>query len=157
MKNMKIWILLAALAIIAVPSFGQNYQLQREITAEDGGGGGWYDVAYADSGQYVDNPCTATADWVLVSYSMYVEGEQFMAGVDRYQFDESTTISGTYSGSGSSSSDVAYAQPVEMRYYTKMNNVDNFHVITVVSFDPASQTTTLSLDSACGNGMPDSL
>jgi hypothetical protein len=38
-----------------------------------------------------------------------------------------------------------------------MNTPDQFHVITVVTFDPASQTTTLSLDSACGNGMPDSL
>jgi len=104
----------------------------------------------------MDNPCTAIQDWVWVNYSTYASGLQTAAGVDRYQLSENTSMSGTYATSGSGSADVAYSQTFSQRMYHKVNTPDNFHVVTVITFNPGSKAMTLSLETACGNGMPDS-
>ena len=160
MKN-KIWMLLVLVAVCAVPVFGQAPRKevetnQRCIDCEPSGGGGWSGDTSYQEGQYMNNPCTAIQDLVWVNYSTYASGLQTAAGVDRYQLSENTSMSGTYATSGSDSADVAYAQPFSQRMYHKVNTPDNFHVVTVINFNPATKTMTLSLETACGNGMPDS-
>lgn len=152
--NKRIWILFVALAVLTVPAFGQFHQI-REIDNEESPGG-WSGVSTVSNGNYLDNPCTATQDWVWVDYSAWVEGTQAAAGVDRYLFDESTSMNGMYAAKGGSQTDVAYAEPVELRQYHKVNTSDNFHVVTVINFDPASRSTYVTMETACGNGMPDS-
>jgi hypothetical protein len=156
--NKRILFLLIATAVLTVPAFGQHTML-RPITYEDGNHveGGWYDVSSVDSGEYFDDPCTATADWTWVSYSLWVSGEQQGIGADRYLFDEATSMGGGYSASGSSLTDVAYGQDVEMRHYRKVNTYTNMHVVTVVRYNPATQSQTVHLETACGDGSPDSL
>ncbi|HEX6083573.1 MAG TPA: hypothetical protein VF266_03550 [Thermoanaerobaculia bacterium] len=151
------WLLCAVLAAFAVPAFAQynERQLLREVDETDSGGG-WYDTTSYRQGQYLDNPCTSSYDAVWVDYSAYLEGQQKTAGFDRYIFDESTTVSGLYSASGSAQADVTYASPVAIRNYYKLNTSDNFHVVTVINFDPASQYTSLTVETACGDGSPDS-
>lgn len=153
----RIWMLCAVLAVFAVPTFAQmsNYQMLREVDTEDGGGG-WTGTSTFRQGRYLDNPCTAVQDLVWVDYSAYVEGAQKAAGIDRYLFDESTTVGGLYAASGSAQSDVGYAAPFSVRNYYKVNTSDMFHVVTVVNFDPASQYTSLTVETACGDGSPDS-
>jgi hypothetical protein len=152
--NKRLWILLAAVALCSIPMFGQSmFQELRPIDETDYG---WSGSADYNDGQYMDNPCTAVQDWVWVNYSAYVQGAQTAAGVDRYLFDESTTMGGAYAASGNSFTDVGYTNTVSMRQYHKVNTPDNFHVVTVVTFDPASQWTTLSVETACGDGSPSS-
>lgn len=152
--KLRLWLLLVIVAVCAVPAFGQ-FQLNREINPEDGGGG-WSGSSVYDNGQYLDNPCTPTLDWVWVNYQAYVDGAQAEAGSDRFLFGETTNMAGTYSASGSSSSDVAYSQEVSLRSYHKVNTPDDFHIVTVITFDPATKAPVLSVETACGNGMPDS-
>jgi len=161
MKN-KFWILLIV-AVCAVPAFGQ-VQLedegpvtdQRCIDCDLSGGDVWSGSSSYDNGQYMDNPCTAVQDWVWINYSAYANGAQTQAGVDRYQLNESTSMSGSYSASGSASADVAYAAAFSQRMYHKVNTPDNFHIVTVINFYPSTKTMSLSYETACGNGMPDS-
>jgi hypothetical protein len=164
MKN-KIWMLLVIVAVCAVPAFGAaGPQRDEEATSslrcldcDPYGGGGWSGDTTYQEGQYLDNPCTSIQDWVWVNYSTYASGLQTAAGVDRYQLSENTSMSGTYATSGSGSADVAYAQMFSQRMYHKVNTPDNFHVVTVITFNPATKVMTLSLETACGNGMPDSI
>lgn len=104
----------------------------------------------------MDNPCTAILDRVWVDYSTYASGLQTEAGVDRYQLSENTSMTGIYATSGSASSDVAYGATFSQRMYHKVNTSDNFHVVTVITFNPAIKSMTLSLETACGDGSPDS-
>jgi len=153
--KIRIWILFVMMSAFAVPSFAQFYEME-EISTDDGGGGGWSgEISYAQ-GQYMENPCTAIQDWVWVSYAADVAGAQEEAGVDRYLFVEDTTMGGSYSASGSSVSNVGYGTPFTLRKYHKVNTYDNFHVVTVINFYPASQYTSVEVETACGNGMPDS-
>jgi hypothetical protein len=153
----RILLLLVAVTMLAIPSYAQfqDRQLLREVPPEDGGGG-WYGTTSYDNGQYLDNPCTATYDPVYVNYSAYVEGLQYDAGANRYLLNESTNMGGTYAASGASEADVDYTSPIAVRQYHKVNTPDNFHVVTVINFDPAAQYTYVTVETACGNGMPDS-
>ena len=151
--KLRLWILLVIVAVCAIPAFGQ-FQQVREIGPEDGGG--WSGSSTYSNGQYMDNPCTAIQDWVWVNYQAYVDGAQAEAGVDRYLFDESTTLAGAYAATGSSSSDVEYWQQVSLRKYHKVNTPDDFHVVTVITFNPATKTPVLTVETACGDGSPDS-
>ena len=156
--NARIAIFFAAVALFAVPSFAQMDVYPREVSTEDGGGGGWSDSGTYSLGEYVDNPCTALQDWVWVTYdvSLYQEGE-LLGSSERVLFAESTTVSGDYSAAGSSESDVVYKQqPYTLRKYYKVNTWDDFHLVTVIDFDPATNYTTVTKETACGNGMPDS-
>jgi hypothetical protein len=156
MKNIRIILLFIAVAAFAVPMVAQSeYQLMRPI--EDVDSGGWEGDTSYSQGQYLQNPCTAVDDWVWVNYAAYVAGAQKDAGVDRYLFDESTTVGGGYAASGASQADVAYGASLALRQYHKVNTPDNFHVVTVVNFDPGSKSTWVTVETACGNGMPDSL
>jgi hypothetical protein len=152
--KIRICILLVVMAVFALPSFAQRYYLPEEIGPDDGGG--WSGEVSYSQGQYMDNPCTAVQDWVWVNYSAYVEGAQAEANTDRYLLSEDTTMGGSYSAAGSSLSDVAYSTPFTLRKYHKVNTYDNFHVVTVINFYPASKDTTVGVETACGNGMPDS-
>jgi hypothetical protein len=152
MKTTK-WILFVLVALFAVPAFAQHFELEREINESDGGGGGSFDV-----GQYLDNPCTPEYDWTYVDYNVLVE-QAYMetGGVGRYLFNEATQASSTrYSAAGTSKSDVTYATPFTLRKYHKVNTFDNFHVVTVIDFDPATESTSVSVETACGTGLPDS-
>jgi hypothetical protein len=151
----RMWLLLIAVALFAMPCFAQ-FNMEREISPEDSGGA-WSGSTSYSNGQYLDNPCTAVQDFVWVDFSAYVNGLQPEEGVDRYQLAETTTMSGTmYSASGSSQADVAYSPAFSVRQYHKVNTYDNFHVVTVLTFNPMYKTTTVSVETACGNGMPDS-
>ena len=157
--NIRQWLLFVALALCAVPLFGQSmYQELRDVEETDGGGG-WSDSGTYSLGEYVDNPCTAVQDWYWVSYdvSLYQEGNDFSSGLERVLFHETTNASGDYSAAGSSESDVVYMQqPYTLRKYYKVNTWDDFHLVTVIDFDPATNYTTVTRETACGNGMPDS-
>lgn len=118
--------------------------------------GGWSGGGSYEEGQYLDNPCTSVKDLVWVTYKAYANGVQPVKGVDRYQFSESTTMTGTYATSGSGKADVAYTAPYSTRHYHKVNTSDMFHVVTVINFDPASRYTSVTVETACGNGMPSS-
>ncbi|HEX6083571.1 MAG TPA: hypothetical protein VF266_03540 [Thermoanaerobaculia bacterium] len=148
---MRIWFLLAVALLVAIPASAQFRP--REISDVEEG---WSGESSYSNGQYLDNPCTAVQDWLWVDYQAYVSGWQAQAGVDRYLFDESTTMGGMYSASGTSLSDVGYGAPFTVRKYHKVNTADQFHVVTVITFNPATRTTTMSMETACGNGMPDS-
>jgi hypothetical protein len=141
--------------LVSVPAFGQFQQL-REISNEDGGGGGWYDSRSYEQGQYMDNPCTAIQDWVWVNYSAYVEGAQKEEGLNDYLVSESTSMGGMYAASGSAQADVGYSGAFSVRNYYKVNTSDNFHVVTVATLDPYSKTTSIAVETACGDGTPDS-
>ena len=152
-----IWILVVA-TMLSVPALGQEYLQMEEFSGEDtSSSGGWSGVSTYNNGQYVDNPCTATYDPVWVSLDVWVEGTQLLAGYDRYVFDESTTASGSYSAYGASQSDLTYPQAVTMRQYKKMNTYDQFHLVTVVNFDPYTRGISTSIETACGDGTPGSL
>jgi hypothetical protein len=151
--KIRILILLVAVAVFAIPSYAQ-FQDLRPIEVDEGGG--WSGETSYSNGEYLDNPCTAVQDWVWVDYSAYVQGEQEAAGVDRYFFNESTTMGGMYAASGASKADIGYGASFATRKYHKVNTPDNFHVVTVINFDPAYQYTWVTMETACGNGMPDS-
>lgn len=154
----RIWLLCVVLAAFAVPSFAQyDRQLLRDVNEDDGGGGGWYGASSYEQGQYMDNPCTGIQDWVWVNYSAQAAAAQQAAGVDDYFVDESTTVGGMYSASGSTQSDVGYAGSFSIRSYHKVNTGDDFHVVTVVTVYPASKSSSVTVETACGNGMPDSI
>jgi hypothetical protein len=153
----RILLLFISMAVLAVPSYAQFYQ-EEPVTRDDGGGGGssWYAETSYRKGEYMDNPCTPTQEWIWVDYSAFVVGEQEEAGFDRYLFSETTSVGGSLTASGTSEADVAYGGIFAVRKYHKVNTADNFHVVTVINFNPASQYTWVTLETACGNGMPDS-
>ena len=153
--KIRILMLLVVMAIFAVPSFAQ-YQVIEPVGDETGGGGGWSGDYSFNQGYYLDNPCTSAYDAVFVDYAAYVEGAQAEAGIDRYLLSEDTTMGGSYTAAGSSLSDVAYSTPFTLRKYHKVNTYDNFHVVTVIDFDPSTRYTTVNVETACGNGMPES-
>ncbi len=154
MKN-RLRLLLAAAALFALPVLAQqDIEPERFPDESPSVEAGWSGIDSYSTGQYLDNPCTAIQDWVWVDYAAYVEGLQPAKGIDTYLFDESTQMSGMYAASGASSANVGYGKTVSMRQYYKVNTGDAFHVVTVVTFDPAAQTTTLSLETACGDGSP---
>ena len=152
----RILIVLVAVTLFAVPSFAQRFYDDREITADDGS---FSDSSSYQNGGYLDNPCTATVDWVWVDYSasVYYEGWQTDTGQAPVFFDETTSMGGAYATYGSSQAEVAAQQPYSLRQYHKVNTPDNFHVVTVITYDPASRGTTITRETACGNGMPDSI
>ena len=152
----RILFLLVAVTMLAIPSYAQfnDRELLRETSDSDGGG--WYGTTAYDKGQYLDNPCTSWYDQVYVNYQAYVEGLQYEEGTNRYLLNESTTMGGMYAASGSGEADVDYASPVSVRQYHKVNTPDDFHVVTVINFDPVAKYTWVSVETACGNGMPDS-
>ena len=142
------------MAVFALPCFAQYEQ---ELTYEPETV--WVESASYQDGAYFDNPCTATVDWAWYTYDLNVqqEGKEMVGGLDLL-FDEQTTISGSYSVAGSSQSDVTYGEePLEIRKYRRANAYDQFHLVTVMRFDPITRETTLSMEAVCGNGMPDSL
>jgi hypothetical protein len=151
-------LILLVTALLAVPSFAQaRFYLDEPI--QDGGGGAWSGSYDYGTGAYLDNPCTAVQDWVYVNYSVFLEQEGInMAGSDRYKLAETMSMSGSYSASGTSNADVTYTgRPFSTRQYHKVTSTyDNFHVVTVIDVDPVTQQTTMSIETACGNGMPDS-
>ena len=158
--NTRSWCLLALLALFTVPALAQlsPRQVLRDDTTEVEGG--WSGSSSYESGEYMDNPCTATSDWVWVSYaaSVYYDGWQTDSGEEPVLFDESTTLSGgTYAASGTSQSEVAAYQTYSLRQYHKVNTPDDFHVVTVITFDPGTRQSTISRETACGNGTPDSI
>ncbi|HEX6083572.1 MAG TPA: hypothetical protein VF266_03545 [Thermoanaerobaculia bacterium] len=135
---------------------GSTPERQMCIDCDLNSGGGWSGGSSYDAGRYVDNPCTSWQDLVWINYQAYANGVQPDAGVNRYQFNESTTMSGTYATSGTSNSDVAYKTAYTTRHYHKVNTSDNFHVVTVINFDPASRYTSVTMETACGDGTPSS-
>ena len=153
-----------ALALFALPALAQSDGCGDEFYAEvricgEGGGGGWSDSTAYSNGEYMDNPCTAAADWVWVDYSASVDlyGWQTDTGQEPVLFDELTTLGGgTYAASGTSQSEVAAAQAYSLRKYHKVNTPDDFHVVTVIDFNPATRQTTITRETACGNGLPES-
>lgn len=153
--KLRMWILLIILAVCAVPLFAQT--AIRPVVGDDGTTteGTWSGTTSYRQGKYLDNPCTYWEDLVLVDYSAYVQSAQKEAGADRWLFNESTSVSGDYAATGTSLSDVAYASPVSIRKYYKVNTADDFHVVTVINFDPVALTTAVTVETACGNGMPD--
>lgn len=164
MKN-RLWILLIMVTACAVPTFGQTAEAAnddegvptQEMRCLDcEGSDGWSGTSSYDEGLYLDNPCTAVQDWVWVSYTAYAKGVQTAAGVERYQLSENTSMSGGYATSGAGSSDVGYGATFSQRMYHKVNTPDDFHVVTVVTMNPATKAMTLSVETACGNGRPDS-
>ena len=153
----RILLLLVAVAMLAIPSYAQLQQRQLLQDTNETEGGGWYGTSSYDKGQYLDNPCTPYYDQVYVNYSAFVEGLQFEEGTNRYLLSESTTMGGgMYAASGSGEADVDYTRPVAVRQYHKVNTADAFHVVTVINFDPMAKSTWVSVETACGNGMPDS-
>ena len=157
----RILLLLITAAVIAVPSFAQShvYYYPTVIEPADDGGGAWSGDYDYGTGIYLDNPCTMIQDWVYVSYDVYLEQIGMkMAGSDRYRITETTSMAGSYSASGTSSADVTYTgKAFSTREYHKVTSTyDEFHVVTVINVDPATQETTVDIETACGNGMPDS-
>ena len=154
----RILLVLVAVALFAVPTFAQ-FTEPRMDRVDDGGGGDWSGSSTYQNGDYLDNPCTAWLDWVWVSYSadVYMAGEKLTSGEEQVLFDEYTSMGGAYAASGSSQSEVAAMQSYSLRQYHKVNTPDNFHVVTVITFDPASRTSSITRETACGNGMPDSI
>ena len=158
--KMRIWLLCVVLAAFAVPSFAQysDRQILRDVDENDGGGGGWYAPASYQQGQYMDNPCTGIQDWVWVDYSAQAAAEQQAEGASDYLVEENTTVGGgMYAASGSGQADVGYGSSFSIRSYHKVNTPDDFHVVTVVTVYPAMKTSKVTVETACGNGMPDSL
>lgn len=158
--TLRTWILFAIVAVFALPALAQREIMQDEISPSDGtSDGDWGGSISWGTGQYLDNPCTAVQDWNWVSYGvdLYQEGWDMLGSGQRVLFDEQTALSGAYSAGGASQSDVEYMmQPFTLRKYHKVNTYDNFHVVTVINFDPATKQSTISVETACGNGMPDS-
>ena len=150
----RIWMSFALAALFATPSFAQFQPriIMDEPIQEDG----WYGSSSYSKGTNLDNPCTAVQDLYWVDYSAYVEGAQEQAGVNRWLLTEDTTMGGTYAASGTSASDVGYGAAFSVRKYHKVNTNDAFHIVTVIDFNPATKVTTVTLETACGNGMPDS-
>ena len=157
----KIWILCVLMAVLALPSYAQ-YDGDRELMLDRPPDDTihvepvWSDTVVYSNGDYLDNPCTAEQDWIWVDYAAYVEAAQQEAGTDRFNFFESTTMSGGMAASGTSEADVAYGAVFAVRKYHKVSTPDEFHVVTVINFDPAYQYTWVEMETACGNGMPDS-
>ncbi|MEA2462442.1 MAG: hypothetical protein QOJ98_189 [Acidobacteriota bacterium] len=153
----RILILFIAMAAFAIPSFAQRYYLDEPIGGDAPGAySGDYNYGV---GAYLDNPCTAVQDWVYVNYSVYLEQEGVkVSGADRYLLAETMSLAGSYSAAGTSTADVTYTgMAFTTRQYHKVTSTyDNFHVVTVINVDPATQQTTVSLETACGNGLPDS-
>ena len=144
----RIWILLAVVTVFSVPAFAQRYYYDDVISPESGG-------ATYDLDNYLDNPCTSYYDRVWVDYSVYLE-QAYSDANDQFTFNETTTVGGAYNASGQTTSDIAYTAPFTLRKYHKVNTNDNFHVVTVIDFYPSTRTTYVSIETACGNGMPDS-
>ena len=145
--NIRTLILGVVLAALAVPSLAQERMRMIEDPVDTGG---TYDLD-----NYLDNPCTAAYDRVWVDYSVYLE-QAYADTNDRFIFDEMTSMNGTYKAAGQTKSDVAYTAPFTLRKYHKVNTTDNFHVVTVIDFYPSTGATYVSIETACGNGMPDS-
>lgn len=152
--KIKTWILLAALVLLAIPAMADDSQMlmQEEIAVTtDESWGGSYEI-----GTYMENPCTAVEDWVLVDYNVFLEQGTF-DGVDRYIFDESASLSSSsYYANGTALSDVTYSTPYTLRTYHKVNTADDFHVVTLVDFYPSTRETYVSVETACGDGTPSS-
>lgn len=150
----RMWMLFVLAALSAVPSFAQIQprRIYEEPVQEDA----WSGSSTYSTGKHLDNPCTMVQDLYWVDYAAYAEGAQVEAGVSRWVFTEDTTMGGAYAASGTSSADVGYAGAFSVRKYHKVNTSDAFHIVTVINFNPATKITTLTLETACGNGMPDS-
>ena len=153
--NTRRLILLVTVAFLAVPSFGALIA-PREM-AEVGAYSGDYDYG---TGVYLDNPCTSVQDWYYVNYDVALNqvGTK-LAGSDRYRLTETTSMAGSYAASGTSNADITYTgKAFSTREYHKVTSTsDAFHVVTVINVDPATQETTVAIETACGNGMPDSM
>lgn len=148
--NFRTWILLLAVTILSVPAFAQRYFEEREILQDDGGGSYSYDLD-----NYLDNPCTYYYDQVWVDYNVLLE-QAVAESNNRVIFDEMTQMAGGYSATGRTTSDVTYAAPFTLRKYHKVNTGDMFHVVTVIDYYPSTKTSNVYIETACGNGMPDS-
>jgi hypothetical protein len=157
----RILMLFVAVAVFSMPSFADDdggfstYQQLRPIDDyNDTSMGGSYEI-----GTYLDNPCTAVQDWTFVDYNVDLAAATMpMAGKERYLLDEGMAMYGSYAAADTDHSDVTYmAQTFTQRHYHKVSNTyDNFHVVTVINVDPVARTTSVSVETACGNGMPDS-
>ncbi|HEX6100036.1 MAG TPA: hypothetical protein VF432_27235 [Thermoanaerobaculia bacterium] len=146
--NRKMMMLFLALAVLAVPALAATITPREISTVETA-------ESTHDLGRYLDNPCTAVIDRIWVNYSVYLQ-QEFYDDNGRYIFAEDTAMGGTYAASGTSKTDVAYQSPLQIRKYHKVNTNDNFHVVTVIEFNPATRYTSVVVETACGNGMPDS-
>ncbi|HYK02222.1 MAG TPA: hypothetical protein VE974_10730 [Thermoanaerobaculia bacterium] len=152
MKTRILFVIVAA-AFLAAPSFAAVI-VPREPVDQVEAYSGDYDYG---TGAYLDNPCTAVQDWYYVNYDVYVS--QFgskLAGSDRYRINETTSMAGSYAASGTSSADITYTgKAFSTREYHKVTSTsDMFHVVTVINVDPATQQTTVTIETACGDGTP---
>ena len=145
--NVKTWIVCAALAACAVPALAQERMRMIDEPLET--------ADHYELDSYLDNPCTSYYDRVYVDYSVYLE-KAIAETNDRFIFAEQTAVAGTYKAAGSTTSDVSYKAPFTIRKYHKVNTSDLFHVVTVIHHDPAARYTNVTIETACGNGMPDS-
>lgn len=148
------FICLVAVAVLAVPSFAAVPRLGGTPDTTDV----WSETDSYDLDTYMDNPCTAVFDSVWVDYTVDLtkKGQTTSSG-ERVSFNERTIMSGTfYAASGATISDVTYSERFTIRKYHKVNTSDQFHVVTVIDFDPAKRRTTVSVEKACGDGLPDS-
>ena len=159
--KIKNWMLFVLVALFAVPAFAQHDIMMEEVAREDQVmvEDSWYGT-YDLNGTYMDNPCTWEEDWTLVDYDVALYQEHWKSatsGSEGFFFDEGTTMSSSqYGAYGSSQSDVSYDTSFTLRQYHKVNTWDNFHVVTVIDFDPASHQTYVSVETACGDGTPNS-
>lgn len=152
------WILFVVLAVFAVPMFAQQYATQPYLQPEESYPGS-YELAMV-----MDNPCTAEVDWIDVDYNVDIYQQLWKTnGTNRVQLEENMAMDGrnqygyaTYAY-GWSKSDVAYGSQVfEDRKYHKVNTPDQFHVVTVIQVDPVTGEMKVSVETACGDGSPDS-
>jgi hypothetical protein len=97
--KLRIWLLLVAVAVMAVPSYAQRFNMDHGLVGDEP----YYAESSYSNGEYLDNPCTAVQDWTWVNYSAYVISAQEEAGVAHYRFNESTTVEGAYSASAAPS------------------------------------------------------
>lgn len=148
-------VMFVAVAGVAVSSFAAVPRL--------GGGSDtievWSESESYDLGSYLDNPCTAVLDRVWVDYKVELtKNGKSTSSSHRVIFDERTSVSGVaYTASGATTTDVTYQEkPYTIRKYHKVKTADDFHVVTVIDFDPARRKTNVSVETACGNGLPDS-
>ena len=149
--NIKATILIAALALLALPAIADERFPEPHVMIMP------VEESYS-LGTYMDNPCTAYEDYVLVDYNVHLYHEEMQSGSSqRFYLDDTTNMgSSQYAAYGSVANDVAYSIPFTVRNYYKVNTYDNFHVVTVIDFDPSTRSTSVSVETACGDGTPGS-
>jgi hypothetical protein len=154
--KIRIMLVIVVAAFLAAPSFAALITPREPVEQPVEAYSGDYDYG---TGAYLDNPCTTVQDWYYVNYNAYVtQTGTKLAASDRYRITETTSLAGSYSASGTGDADITYTgKAFSTREYHKVTSTtDMFHIVTVINVDPATQQTTITFETACGNGMPDS-